>query len=152
MMRGSLRLYTAATEVIREKIALLERQKLRASEGDHIMSIHYFIPTWLQKMTVEDSIQVGMTDRGSAAKGELLDPQNPMKTAVDFHLLVNKHVSCALGNLADTQSHTRVCSGTPQKPSKAQIKCQLITIYSFTSFYSILLAHISCVFLRFLLL
>lgn len=102
MMQGSLKLYTAAIEVIREKIALPERQELRTSEGDHTMSVHCFIPTWLQKMTVEDSRRVGMPDRRKSSKRRTTGPsENPMQTAVDFHLLVNKHVSYALGSLAD---------------------------------------------------
>ena len=102
MTRGSLRLYTAAIELIGEKIALPEREKLRTSEGGHTTSIHCFIPTWLQKKTVEDSRWVGMPDRRKSRKSRTTGPsENPMQTAVDFPLLVNKHVSCAVGSLAD---------------------------------------------------
>lgn len=61
LTRDSLGLYTAAIEVIKGKIALPE-QKPRASEGGHTMSVHCFIPTWLQKTTVENLRQKCQTE------------------------------------------------------------------------------------------
>jgi len=53
LTKGSLRIYTAATEVMRERIALPERRELWTSEGGHTMSIQYFIPTWFRKTAGE---------------------------------------------------------------------------------------------------
>lgn len=99
------------------------------------MSSHCFIPTWLQKTTAEDLRWVGMPGRRKSSKRRTTGPsENPMQSsAVDFYLLAKKHVSCALGSLPDVRSHPHVCSGTPQKPSKAQIRWQLTMTYSFAS-------------------
>lgn len=94
MTSRSLRPYTAAIQVIREKTVLSERQTLRVNEGVHTISIHFFIPT--------SENCGGLKMGGNARQEEKLQQEyywtfrKPMQTAVDFQVLVNKHVSCLL--------------------------------------------------------